>query len=178
MARDRKRAKQRRQRQSAARPAQRVPRRGTPAPDPLDHASAEVDIARAAELGAEPLPPDEDADFDEESAFEVAEEELAGEEGYDPELAADELEELEEATPARRRAAVAERGRREPAERREGNRLVGFLRASWRELKRVQWPDRRQVTQATGVVIGFVIVAGAFLGLMDALWSRVVDKII
>jgi preprotein translocase subunit SecE len=177
MARDRKRAKQRRQRQAAARPAQRVGR-GTPAPDPLDHASAEVEIAQSAELGAAPLAPDEDADFDEESAYEAAEEELAGEEGYDPELAADELEELEEATPARRRAAVAERGRREPAERREGNRLIGFLRASWRELRRVQWPDRRQVTQATGVVIGFVIVAGAFLGLMDALWSRVVDAII
>jgi preprotein translocase subunit SecE len=178
MARDRKRAKQRRQRQAAARPAQRVPRRGTPTPDPLDHASGEVDIARSAELGAEPLPPDADADFDEESAFEAAEEELAGEEGYDPDLAADELQEPGAALPARRRAAVAGRGRGEPAERREGNRLVNFLRASWRELKRVQWPDRRQVTQATGVVIGFVIVAGAFLGLMDALWSRFVDAII
>ncbi len=41
-----------------------------------------------------------------------------------------------------------------------GNRLVNFLQGSWRELQRVQWPDRRQVMQATGVVIGFVIVAG------------------
>jgi preprotein translocase SecE subunit len=178
MARDRKRAKQRRQRQAATRPPQRVPRGATPTPDPLEHSSAEIDIAESAELGAAPLPPDEDEDFDSETAFEVAEEELEGEEGYDPELAAEELAEPGEALPARRRTAVAERGRREPAERREGNRLIGFLRASWRELKRVQWPDRRQVTQATGVVIGFVIVAGVFLGLMDALWSRVVDKII
>ena len=43
-------------------------------------------------------------------------------------------------------------------------RLVHFLQGSWRELQRVQWPDRRQVIQATSVVIGFVIVAGAFLG--------------
>jgi preprotein translocase subunit SecE len=177
MARDRKRAKQRRQRQSTARPAQRVPRRGTPTPDPLDHASAEVDIAQSAEQGAEPPPPDGDGDFDDLTAYEAAEAELEGEEGYDPSLAADELQEPGEATPARRRAAVAERGRGEPAER-KGNRLVGFLRACWRELRRVQWPDRRQVTQATGVVIGFVIVAGAFLGLMDALWSRFVDAII
>jgi preprotein translocase subunit SecE len=42
-------------------------------------------------------------------------------------------------------------------------RLVRFLQGSWRELHRVQWPDRPQVVQATGVVIGFVIVAGAFL---------------
>ena len=48
-----------------------------------------------------------------------------------------------------------------------GNRLVNFMRGSWRELQRVQWPDRRQVVQATGVVIGFVIVAGMFLGGAD-----------
>ena len=48
-----------------------------------------------------------------------------------------------------------------------GNRLINFLRGSWRELQRVQWPDRQQVLQATGVVIGFVIVAGVFLGVAD-----------
>jgi preprotein translocase subunit SecE len=47
------------------------------------------------------------------------------------------------------------------------SRLIGFLLGSWRELQRVQWPDRRQVVQATGVVIGFVIVAGLFLALAD-----------
>ena len=44
---------------------------------------------------------------------------------------------------------------------RGGNRAIGFLRASWAELQRVQWPDRRQVTQATAVVLGFVAIAGA-----------------
>ena len=45
---------------------------------------------------------------------------------------------------------------------RKGNRVVGFLLpASWAELQRVQWPDRRQVTQATAVVLGFVAIAGA-----------------
>jgi preprotein translocase subunit SecE len=53
-----------------------------------------------------------------------------------------------------------------------------FLRGSWRELQRVQWPDRRQVGQATAVTIGFVIVAGAFLGLADFLASKIVDYII
>ena len=50
-----------------------------------------------------------------------------------------------------------------------GNRLINFLQGSWRELQRVQWPDRRQVIQATGVVLGFVIVAGVFLGVADFL---------
>jgi preprotein translocase subunit SecE len=48
-------------------------------------------------------------------------------------------------------------------------RLIGFVQGSWRELQRVQWPDRPQVFQATGVVLGFVIVAGAFLG--GASWA-------
>jgi preprotein translocase SecE subunit len=45
--------------------------------------------------------------------------------------------------------------------------LIAFIQGSWAELQRVQWPDRRQVMQATGVVIGFVIVAGLFLAVAD-----------
>ena len=63
-----------------------------------------------------------------------------------------------ESAPAAARAAERPAGtptRRGPA------RFLAFLRACWSELQRVQWPDRRQVAQATAVVIGFVIVAGA-----------------
>ena len=59
-----------------------------------------------------------------------------------------------------------------------GNRLINFLRGSWRELQRVQWPDRRQVMQATGVVIGFVVVAGLYLGLADTVASKLADLIL
>ena len=58
------------------------------------------------------------------------------------------------------------------------NRFIHFLGACWSELKRVQWPDRRQVAQATGVVLAFVVIAGAYLGLMDALASRIVNAIL
>jgi preprotein translocase SecE subunit len=57
-------------------------------------------------------------------------------------------------------------------------RLVGFLRGSWRELQRVQWPDRRQVMQATGVVLGFVIVAGIFLGVADLVASKLMNLVL
>jgi preprotein translocase SecE subunit len=57
-------------------------------------------------------------------------------------------------------------------------RLIGFLEGSWRELQRVQWPDRRQVMQATAVVVGFVIVAGIFLGVADTAASHLVDYIL
>jgi preprotein translocase subunit SecE len=59
-----------------------------------------------------------------------------------------------------------------------GARMVGFIQGSWRELQRVQWPDRRQVMQATGVVIGFVIVAGVFLGVADFVATKVVNLIL
>jgi len=59
-----------------------------------------------------------------------------------------------------------------------GPRFFQFLKASWAELQRVQWPDRRQVGQATGVVIGFVIVAGAYLGVADWAAQKVVNFII
>ena len=72
----------------------------------------------------------------------------------------------------RRRAAA---GRELP---KEGNRFINFLRACVAELRRVQWPDRKQVGQATAVVIGFVVVAGTYLGLLDAAFSRLVNAIL
>jgi preprotein translocase SecE subunit len=57
-------------------------------------------------------------------------------------------------------------------------RATDFLRASYLELRRVQWPDRRQVGQGTAVTMGFVIVAGAYLGLLDAIWNPVVQWIL
>ncbi len=61
---------------------------------------------------------------------------------------------------------------------RGGNRALSFLRASWAELQRVQWPDRRQVTQATAVVLGFVAIAGAYLGLADYVAKEIVEFIL
>jgi preprotein translocase subunit SecE len=61
---------------------------------------------------------------------------------------------------------------------RGGNRAIGFLRASWAELQRVQWPDRRQVTQATAVVIGFVAIAGVYLGVADTVAKEIVEFVL
>jgi len=57
-------------------------------------------------------------------------------------------------------------------------RSADFLRASWNELKRVQWPDRRQVGQGTAVTIGFVVVAGLYLGALDAIWNPIIQAIL
>jgi preprotein translocase SecE subunit len=57
-------------------------------------------------------------------------------------------------------------------------RVVAFLRACWAELQRVQWPDRKQTTQLTAIVLVFIILMGGYLGLLDAIVSRVVQEII
>lgn len=57
-------------------------------------------------------------------------------------------------------------------------RAIAFLRASWAELQRVQWPDRRHVTQATTVVLGFLVVAGVYLGVADWVAQKIVNLIL
>ena len=68
----------------------------------------------------------------------------------------------------------------EPARGRKGifGRAADFLRASYQELRRVQWPDRKQVGQGTAVTLGFVVVAGAYLGLLDAIWNPIIQAIL
>ena len=70
------------------------------------------------------------------------------------------------------------RGNRESGEKHERGRLVAFLVAVWAELQRVQWPDRRQLTQLTGVVLFFVLIVGAYLGGLDAVFSRLIQEIL
>jgi preprotein translocase SecE subunit len=57
-------------------------------------------------------------------------------------------------------------------------RAIAFLRASWAELQRVQWPDRQHVTQATTVVLGFLVVAGVYLGAADWVAQKIVNFIL
>lgn len=201
MARDRKRAKQRqrqRQQRAARQPARTTgERKGQEPegqepeaapdaapdeivkPDPLAESSAEVEIAEAAmvdaptgDLGPEEQPAADELGEDQPLGDEEEPDDSdainrsargafgrSGEEGTGP-------------SPQRRAAAP---GAELP---KEGNRVTNFLRACVAELRRVQWPDRRQVTQATGVVLGFVIIAGGYLGLLDAVFSRLVNAIL
>ena len=65
-----------------------------------------------------------------------------------------------------------------PGDHKERGRVLTFLRACVDELRRVQWPDRKHVFQATAVVLGFVLIAGGWLGLMDALWQPLINAIL
>jgi preprotein translocase SecE subunit len=185
VARDRQRAKQRKARRAQnPGPASSRPQPANPldhnVPSELGHLGEVDEFEAAIVRGADDL--DADAQSDADDAF-VAEEEdrQAARKAFGDEDDDDFDEELEQAAVA---AAPTERSDVVPAgtpgapTRRGPARFIGFLRASWAELQRVQWPDRRQVTQATAVVIGFVVVAGLYLGVADWIAKKIVDYII
>src|SRR3954470_9554758 len=71
------------------------------------------------------------------------------------------------------------RGDREHEEHHhERGRVTGFLVASWAELQRVQWPNRQQLTSLTGVTLMFVLIVGGYLGLLDAVFSKLISAIL
>ncbi len=63
-------------------------------------------------------------------------------------------------------------GRREPAQRGK------FVRESWAELKKVEWPGRNQVVQGTVVVIIACAIVGAYLWVADLGFKNLVENIL
>src|SRR6266516_1466792 len=80
----------------------------------------------------------------------------------------------------RRRAKESQqrRERREAAPERQRGRVIGFFISCWAELKRVQWPDRETLIQATGVTIFFIAIAAAYLGALDSLFNFLVQHLL
>ncbi len=78
------------------------------------------------------------------------------------------------------RAKESEKRRRAPAEPQERQRgaVIGFLVSCWAELKRVQWPDRETLIQASAVTVLFIAVAAAYLGALDAIFNWLVQRIL
>jgi preprotein translocase SecE subunit len=186
MARDRQRAKQRRRRSGgaggSARPRARDARQADPRetpptdvpepdpsapPEPTEHAFPDVEEARLAEAG---VPLDDDASGDDGAR--IYADEVYGDDEVEP--APDELD--PGSAYADEPAAVEERAGARP--RRKRGKILTFLGHVVDELRRVQWPDRRQTAQGTAVTLGFVVVAGGFLGLMDAIWKPLVEAIL
>jgi preprotein translocase SecE subunit len=87
----------------------------------------------------------------------------------------------------RREDKERERRRRESAKRREvptqkperqRGRIIAFFISCWAELKRVQWPDRETLIQASAVTVIFIAVAAAYLGALDALFNFLVQRLL
>jgi preprotein translocase SecE subunit len=75
------------------------------------------------------------------------------------------------------RAKELQKGQSEKAEKRRGA-VLGFLLSCWAELKRVQWPDRDTLVQASAVTFIFVAVMAAYLGGLDAAFNWLIQRII
>jgi preprotein translocase SecE subunit len=75
------------------------------------------------------------------------------------------------------RAKELQKGQSEKAEKRRGP-VLGFLLSCWAELKRVQWPDRDTLVQASAVTFIFVAVMAAYLGALDAAFNWFVKQLL
>jgi preprotein translocase subunit SecE len=75
------------------------------------------------------------------------------------------------------REQLAKRQKQAKEERQRGG-VIGFLVSCWAELRKVQWPDRDTLVQATAVTIVFVAVAATYLGVLDAAFNFLIQRII
>src|SRR4051812_10890658 len=79
---------------------------------------------------------------------------------------------------ASRKERVAQaRAQKAPPKSQGGERaarggLGQFVREGWAELRKVQWPTRTQLWQATGVVIVVCIIVGVYIAALDAVFFR------
>ncbi|MEZ5075601.1 MAG: preprotein translocase subunit SecE [Solirubrobacterales bacterium] len=89
-------------------------------------------------------------------------------------------EERRQRKEAERRAAeqAARRAAKEPVAERERGPVLSFFSSVIKELRKVQWPDRDTLVQASAVTLLFVAVAAAYLGALDAIFSRLIDLLI
>jgi preprotein translocase subunit SecE len=208
VARNRQRAKQRQAERRARRLAEERrsgPASAPPSPAPpseddgADRAQARPDRLLDDPTTVDPspaVPPDlavgatpQDEGFSEtliESDPVMGDRATLGEPPVDEEEALEEIDdwELADEQPAAEagagEAGYAVRGRRgrADAEARQRSRVVQFLVAVWAELQRVQWPNRQALVTLTGVVLGFVLIAGGYLGLLDAIFSKLIQAIL
>jgi preprotein translocase SecE subunit len=184
VARDRQRAKQRQQARREARLAERGGRAaGSPPDDGGDGAAARAPEREEREpAGNDRIDPHE---LEELADLEVGappqdigfSERVIDHPAHAPDLDDDLLEE-ELAEEAGAAGPARERQARERAEATDRNRVIVFLQNVWAELKRVQWPDRKTLTTLTAVVLVFVIIVGAYLGALDAVFSELIKQIL
>jgi preprotein translocase subunit SecE len=205
MARNRQRAKQRQAERRAKRLAQqggadgpparerrrerRVEDRGpipgvdAPRVDIDDPTASEPSPAVPPELAVGAPPQDEgrsDTVIDDEPLLDEA---PASEEEALREIEDWEVDDPEEAVAARGAGEEGyevrgRRGREAVEAHKERPRVIQFLIAVWAELQRVQWPNRQALVTLTGVVLGFVLIAGGYLGLLDAIFSELIQAIL
>lgn len=137
-------------------------------PQPAERDNGREDLHRDAELEAGTPPHD------------LGQVELPPEEAPDIADSDDHFDPVEDEPEEDVPAITGPRGKRGDAATDHSHRprFVQFLFAVRAELSRVQWPDRPTLVTLTGVVLGFVLIAGGYLGLLDAIISEAIQVIL
>jgi preprotein translocase subunit SecE len=175
VARNRQRAKQRQAERRARRLEEKKSSDGQGAAEPAGDGSPVPGVVPDMDpnLIAGAPPQDEgrsDTVLEEEPEFEDDDEHLE-----ESEVEAEEEAEEEEGYAPRGRRGEQAIGR---GAGRDRPRVVQFLIACWAELQRVEWPNRQALTTLTGVTLGFVLIVGGYLGLLDAIFSKLINAIL
>ncbi len=77
-----------------------------------------------------------------------------------------------------RQAAEIARPDAAPTPARERRGALNFIRESWGELQKVDWPGQRQVTQGTVVVLIACVIVGTYLWGADLILKRLVQNVL
>ena len=54
------------------------------------------------------------------------------------------------------------------------NTVSLYIRESLEELRQVRWPTQQQAVRLTIIVIGFIIAASLFFGIIDLVFSEII----
>jgi preprotein translocase subunit SecE len=55
-------------------------------------------------------------------------------------------------------------------------KIKNFLQESWRELKRVSWPEKNEIFESVFMVILITLLVATYLGVWDAIFSWLRNK--
>ena len=58
------------------------------------------------------------------------------------------------------------------------NKVIDFFKDSYEELKRIQWPTRKEATRLTGFVVGVSLGVGLFVMAFDYAFTKLLTFII
>ena len=84
----------------------------------------------------------------------------------------------ERARERRARDGRPERAPKPQAAQREPRKRGSFVRESWAELNKVEWPGRSQVIAGTVAVIIACVIVGAYLWVADLAIQRIVERVL
>jgi len=78
--------------------------------------------------------------------------------------------------PANPRAAEIQRRAQAMASRKPVNPRT-FFQEAWVELKKTTWPSRPVLTKSTSVVLGLVVAVALWVGVLDAVFTRLLNPL-